>query len=52
MSVDDVSAHLDVPKSWVYGEWKSQGIPFKKIGQKLKCRRTELEKWIDAQEAR
>ncbi|RLV09052.1 helix-turn-helix domain-containing protein [Streptomyces griseocarneus] len=51
MNVDEVADYLGVPKSWVYGNWRSREIPFKKVGQGLRCRPGDLEKWFEAQEA-
>ncbi|WP_167152467.1 helix-turn-helix domain-containing protein [Streptomyces sp. MBT27] len=50
LNIDDVAHVLNVPKHWVYDNHKSQGIPFKKIGQKLRCRPNDLDRWIDQQE--
>ncbi|MGD6754292.1 helix-turn-helix domain-containing protein [Streptomyces sp. BH105] len=49
LTIDDVAAHLNVPKSWIYDNHKREGIPFKKIGQKLRCRPNDLDRWIDQQ---
>lgn len=49
MSSDDVAKYLAKPKSWVYGNWRSQGIPFKKVGNALRCRLTDLNEWLDRQ---
>ncbi|RLV10537.1 helix-turn-helix domain-containing protein [Streptomyces griseocarneus] len=48
MTVDEVATYLDVPKSWVYGNWQSQGIPFRRVGQGLRVRPSDLEKWLEA----
>lgn len=50
LRVDAVAQRLDMPKSWVYGNWRSLKIPFRKIGQGLRCRDADLEKWIDKQD--
>ncbi|WP_438296778.1 helix-turn-helix domain-containing protein [Streptomyces sp. HUAS TT7] len=50
LTVDDVAEILVRPKSWVYSNHVREGIPFRKIGQALRCRPADLEKWIDAQE--
>ncbi|WP_236246509.1 helix-turn-helix domain-containing protein [Streptomyces sp. CC210A] len=47
--MDEVAAYLDKPKSWVYGNWRSLGIPFKKVGNVLRCRPSELSEWLDQQ---
>ncbi|MFE7319171.1 helix-turn-helix domain-containing protein [Streptomyces sp. NPDC057555] len=49
--MDDVAKILQVPRSWVYGNWRMEGIPFRKIGQSLRCRPSDFEAWFDAQEA-
>lgn len=49
MSPDDVAKYLVKPKSWVYGNWRSQGIPFKKVGNALRCRMVDLNEWLDRQ---
>ncbi|MFJ4570607.1 helix-turn-helix domain-containing protein [Streptomyces sp. NPDC088846] len=49
MSPDDVAKYLAKPKSWVYGNWRSQGIPFKKVGNSLRCRPVDLDEWLDDQ---
>ncbi|WP_244410178.1 helix-turn-helix domain-containing protein [Streptomyces albofaciens] len=49
MTIDDVAEALNVPKHWLYDNWKREQIPFKKIGQKLRCRPNDLDRWIDLQ---
>lgn len=49
MSLDEVARYLAVPKSWVYGNWKGRGIPFKKVGNALRCRPSDLDEWLDRQ---
>ncbi|WP_405021507.1 helix-turn-helix domain-containing protein [Kitasatospora sp. NBC_00070] len=51
MTVDDVAQYLRTPKSWVYENWRREQIPFRKVGQALRCRHEDLEKWFDTQEA-
>ncbi|MFE0103815.1 helix-turn-helix domain-containing protein [Streptomyces sp. NPDC059009] len=48
MTVDDVADFLSVPKSWIYDNWKTEAIPFKKVGQALRCRPNDLDKWLEA----
>ncbi|GAB2704177.1 hypothetical protein GCM10010442_23250 [Kitasatospora kifunensis] len=50
MDVQQVANYLNKPRSWVYENWRPEGIPFKKIGQSLRCRPADLERWIDRQE--
>ncbi|MGI5398524.1 helix-turn-helix domain-containing protein [Streptomyces sp. CA-135486] len=47
MTVDDVAAYLAKPRSWVYENWKQCGIPFRKVGQALRCRPSDLDRWLD-----
>ncbi|WP_234432558.1 MULTISPECIES: helix-turn-helix domain-containing protein [unclassified Streptomyces] len=49
MTVDEVAEYLSKPRSFVYGNWKALGLPFKKVGQSLRCRPADLEKWLDDQ---
>ncbi|MEU9126615.1 helix-turn-helix domain-containing protein [Kitasatospora sp. NPDC048540] len=51
MDVADVAEYLQKPESWVYGNWRRREIPFKKIGNQLRCRPADLERWIDRQAA-
>ncbi|MFF3555311.1 helix-turn-helix domain-containing protein [Streptomyces tsukubensis] len=50
MTIEDVADYLKKPKSWVYSNWKSEEIPFRKVGQSLRCRPNDLDKWLDRQE--
>ncbi|MEW1616333.1 MULTISPECIES: helix-turn-helix domain-containing protein [unclassified Streptomyces] len=49
MSLEDVAHFLGKPKGWVYGNWRAQGIPFKKVGAALRCRPRDLDQWLDRQ---
>ncbi|BAJ32374.1 MULTISPECIES: helix-turn-helix domain-containing protein [Kitasatospora] len=49
MTVDEVANHLSRPKSWVYANWREAGIPFRRVGQALRCRPKDLEAWVDQQ---
>ncbi|MBB5122495.1 helix-turn-helix domain-containing protein [Streptomyces eurocidicus] len=51
MTATDVAEYLGKPMSWVYNEWKPAGIPFKRIGNQLRCRPGDLDTWIDKQAA-
>ncbi|MEH0470712.1 helix-turn-helix domain-containing protein [Streptomyces hayashii] len=50
MNVADVATYLGVPKSWVYENWKREQLPFRKIGQALRIRPVDLDRWFDSQE--
>lgn len=49
MTVDEVANYSNKPRSWVYGNWKAEQIPFRKMGQSLRCRPADLGKWLDCQ---
>lgn len=49
MTVDEVAEYMAVPKKWVYSNWKREEIPFRKVGQSLRCRPGDLEEWLDRQ---
>ncbi|MFD4700089.1 helix-turn-helix domain-containing protein [Streptomyces niveus] len=49
LSPDDVAKYLAKPRSWIYGNWRSQGISFKKVGNALRCRQGDLNDWLDRQ---
>ncbi|MFD0384482.1 helix-turn-helix domain-containing protein [Streptomyces stramineus] len=51
MTATDVAEYLGKPMSWVYNEWRGVGIPFKRIGNQLRCRQADLEDWFDQQAA-
>ncbi|MFC5655342.1 helix-turn-helix domain-containing protein [Streptomyces nogalater] len=51
MTVGDVADYLNKPVSWVYSNHKREGIPFKKVGQSLRCRPADLDRWLDEQGA-
>ncbi|MGW2817574.1 helix-turn-helix domain-containing protein [Streptomyces sp. NPDC001415] len=51
LGVPEVAAFLGVRKAWVYDNWRERQIPFRKVGQGLRCRPADLERWFDEQEA-
>jgi len=51
MTVAETADYLNVKISWVYDQWRDKEIPFKKVGQGLRVRRTELDTWLDSQAA-
>ncbi|WP_438291774.1 helix-turn-helix domain-containing protein [Streptomyces sp. HUAS TT7] len=50
MTIDDVADYLTKPKHWVYDNHSRLNMPFKKIGQALRIRPADLDKWVDAQQ--
>ncbi len=50
LSIEDVSDFLGVPVSTVY-QWRSKqyGPPGMKVGRHVRYRRSDLERWLDAQ---
>lgn len=51
MDAQDVADYLGMPKDRIYDNWKTWGIPFFRIGQQLRLRPIDLEKWIGEQAA-
>ncbi|BDM66836.1 hypothetical protein HEK616_03230 [Streptomyces nigrescens] len=51
MTVGDVAEYLNKPRSWVYENWRNEKIPFRKVGQSLRCRPADLDCWLDDREA-
>lgn len=50
LSIEDVADYLHVPVSTVY-QWRSKqyGPPGMKVGRHVRYRRSDLERWLDAQ---
>ncbi|PWG07213.1 helix-turn-helix domain-containing protein [Streptomyces sp. V2] len=40
---------MNKPRSCVHGKWCNEKIPFLGVGQVLRCRPSDLEKWLDDQ---
>ncbi|WP_344024092.1 helix-turn-helix domain-containing protein [Streptomyces luteireticuli] len=51
MTPADVAEYLGKPTSWVYSQWRGTGIPFRKVGNQLRCRPGDLDNWFDQQAA-
>jgi excisionase family DNA binding protein len=51
MRVPEVAAYLGVKESWIYDNWKRQGIPFRRLGGQLRIRHTDLDDWFEEQPA-
>ena len=49
MTVPDVAAYLNVKVSWVYDHRRD--LPFFKVGNQLRARRTDLDRWLNQQKA-
>jgi excisionase family DNA binding protein len=49
LTLDEVATYLDKPKKWVYENWRHLGIPFRRIGNQLRIRPSDLDAWIDQQ---
>ncbi|MER6255489.1 helix-turn-helix domain-containing protein [Streptomyces sp. NPDC001584] len=48
LTVDEVAEFLSKPRSWVYENWRTEQIPFRRVGQSLRCRPSDLDRWLDA----
>lgn len=51
LTVTEAASHLRQKRSWVYANWRRLGIPFIKVGNSLRVRASDLEKWLDSQKA-
>ncbi|MGI5165111.1 helix-turn-helix domain-containing protein [Spirillospora sp. CA-253888] len=49
MTVPAVAAYLNVKVSWVYDHRRE--LPFFKVGNQLRARRTDLDQWLTGQRA-
>ncbi|GAA4187156.1 hypothetical protein GCM10022252_20220 [Streptosporangium oxazolinicum] len=49
MSVEDVADYLGVPKSTVYDQWKTWGLPAYRVGRNLRFRERNVESWLERQ---
>ncbi|MEV0414617.1 helix-turn-helix domain-containing protein [Streptomyces sp. NPDC050448] len=49
LTVAEVANFLSKPRSWVYDNWRREEIPFRRVGQSLRCRPKDLENWLDRQ---
>ncbi|WSP90188.1 helix-turn-helix domain-containing protein [Streptomyces sp. NBC_01233] len=49
LTVVEVAEFLSKSRSWVYENWREEQIPFRRVGQSLRCRPSDLDKWLDAQ---
>ncbi len=48
INVAEVAGFLGVKVSWVYDNYRSEGIPSYRVGRGLRFRQSDLEKWLDA----
>ncbi|GAA2634663.1 helix-turn-helix domain-containing protein [Actinomadura fulvescens] len=51
METPEVAAYLGMKESWVRDNWRSQGIPFVRLGGLLRVKRSDLDAWLDKQRA-
>ena len=51
MDVEAVAAYMNMKTSWIYDQWKSQNIPFFRLGGQLRAKRAELDEWLSAHRA-
>ncbi|WP_433338794.1 helix-turn-helix domain-containing protein [Spirillospora sp. CA-294931] len=51
MSVSEVAEYLSVRESWVYDNWRAEGIPFFRIGNQLRASRVDLDDWLASRRA-
>jgi excisionase family DNA binding protein len=51
LSVSEVAEYLGIRQSWIYDNWRTEAIPFLRIGNQLRARRDDLDDWLKAQRA-
>ena len=51
MTVEDLAAWLRKPRSWIYNRIDDLGIPYFKIGNHIRFKLSEVERWLDQQRA-
>lgn len=49
LTIDELAEQLNVKKSWVYDNWRRAGIPARRIGNQLRFRSADVDRWIDRQ---
>ena len=52
MSIDQLAAYLNVPKSWIYSQTrmrKHNGFPVVKVGKYCRFDRKAVAEWLDEQ---
>jgi excisionase family DNA binding protein len=49
VSVEDLAAELQIPKSTIYG-WKSRGVgpQWTRVGKHLRARRSDVDAWLNS----
>jgi excisionase family DNA binding protein len=50
LSVDELAAHLGVPKKTVYGCWRQWGLRGYRVGRYLRFRERQVEEWFQSRE--
>jgi excisionase family DNA binding protein len=48
MNVTQVADYLGVKPSWLYDNYRAEGIPTYRVGRGLRFRQSDLDKWLDA----
>jgi excisionase family DNA binding protein len=51
MNTPEVAEYLGMKESWVRDNWRSQGIPFFRLGGQLRTKRNEVDQWLKGQRA-
>lgn len=49
LTIDEASALLKVPKSWLYERTRTGAIPVRKLGRHLRFSARELAGWVEGQ---
>ena len=51
LTVEELATWLRKPRSWVYNRLGDLGIPHYKIGNHIRFKLSEVERWLDEQRA-
>lgn len=51
MTVLELAEYLNVKVGWVYDRWRDEGIPAIRVGQSLRFRRSDVDKWLESRSA-
>jgi excisionase family DNA binding protein len=47
VTTEDVAVFLKKPKSWIYNNAETQGMPFHRIGRQWRWRLSEVAAWVE-----
>lgn len=47
MTLAEVAQYLGVKKSWLYDNYRAEGIPSYRVGRGLRFRQSDLDRWLE-----